>query len=158
MRCTSGICLRSDASHRPDLKSLKGVFQRMTSTVEKSPTATNVKNDTLCKYYFVFWHKNLQDVLGVIPDSEGSDSVFSFCTPPPSLPLSRFHPSLLALIPNPPRPKQEAGMSGFHDADEVKTWQCSRSLSPPQSDPPAQPSFTSGLLCPGMRSPQCGEG
>lgn len=34
-------------------------------------------------------------------------------TPPPLTPATPV-----------PAPKQEAGMLGFHDANEVKTWQC----------------------------------
>ena len=46
-------------------------------------------------------------------DGEQSDNVFIMDPPPP----------LIAPTPV-PTPKQEAGMLGFHDANEVKTWQC----------------------------------
>lgn len=35
------------------------------------------------------------------------------------IPLHPFAPTAPV-----PAPKQEAGMLGFHDANEVKTWQC----------------------------------
>lgn len=41
-------------------------------------------------------------------------TMFSLWIPPP--PLTPATPI--------PAPKQEAGMLGFHDANEVKTWQC----------------------------------
>lgn len=46
-------------------------------------------------------------------DGEWSDNVFIMDPPPPLTPATPI-----------PAPKQEAGMLGFHDANEVKTWQC----------------------------------
>lgn len=57
-------------------------------------------------------------------------------------------------------------MLGFHDANEVKTWQCAAGslgaapdLRPPphqdQSDPPPIAFIHQGLLCPGMSLTLC---
>lgn len=46
-------------------------------------------------------------------NSERSDIAFIMNPPRPFAPATPI-----------PAPKQEAGMLGFHDANEVKTWQC----------------------------------
>lgn len=81
-------------------------------------------------------------VLSCHLSGERSDNVFIMDPPP-----------LLAPATPVRAPKQEAGMLGFHDANEVKTWQCvagslwaAPDLRPPshqdQSLIPLQPSFT----------------
>lgn len=52
----------------------------------------------------------------------------------PPLPARPFAPAAPARAP-----KQEAGMSGFHDANEVKTWQCAagRLRTAPDLRPPS---------------------